>query len=237
MNLYYFLNILIFFNLFFTILFLFLTLKFPEIIWLKLLKFTFEASLVGSIADTYAIFGLFYKLGPHTNIIIGKKDVLIEKIKLFVGDFLLNKDFLEKELEKVDINLFEYVDETLFREKLSDVLMRNIKKIKIPQQILSIITKEIIDKIIQLLHKNETIKSKINYRGKKIIKNIIIENHTLLLDLIEKRLKGIDDREFVNIIKQTTWNELQWIRLNGTILGGLIGLFLGILNMVFILKA
>jgi hypothetical protein len=52
---------------------IYLNSKYPEITILKILKFGLEASFVGFIADSYAIYGLFYKLGPHTKIILRKE--------------------------------------------------------------------------------------------------------------------------------------------------------------------
>ena len=47
--------------------------KYPDLTIIKILKSGIEASLVGFIADSYAVYGLFYKLGPHTNLILRKR--------------------------------------------------------------------------------------------------------------------------------------------------------------------
>ncbi len=231
MNLYFFVNFLILLNFFVTIIFIILSLKFPECNIFKLLKYSFEASLVGAIADSYAVFGLFYKLGPHTEVLLRNKKKIIEKVKIFVGEFLFKKEFLDKELDQIEINVLQNIDNAFLKEKIEKIILKNVEKYKLPQKILKLIIYEISEKIIELITKNKIISKKLNDKSKYLIKKIILENHNVILDLIEKRLTAINDKEFVEIIKSSSWNELQWIRLNGTILGFIIGVLIGILNV------
>ncbi len=231
MSLYLFVNFLILLNFFVTIIFIILSLKFPENNVFKLLKYSFEASLVGAIADSYAVFGLFYKLGPHTEVLLKNKRILIEKIKIFVGEFLFEKEFLDIELEKIEINVLQHIDNAFLKEKIGKIILKNVEKYKLPQKILKLIIYEISDKVIELIIKNKSLSEKLNNKSKFLIKKIILENHNVILDLIDKRLSSISDREFIEIIKSASWNELQWIRLNGTILGFIIGILIGFLNI------
>lgn len=223
-------NLIIFFNFVMSIIFLYFSYKFPDLYVLKILKFAFEASLVGAIADSYAVFGLFYKIGPHTQIIINKKSELIEKVKLFVGEFLFEKDFLEKELSGVDVEILKISDIKKLKDKLIPSILKKAKKYKIANSLINIILSELIDKVIELVILK--FNQQINNKGKDIIKNVIIENHDVILELIDKRLKSIEDKEFVDIIKNSCWDELQWIRLNGCLLGWIIGVFIGIFNIL-----
>jgi uncharacterized membrane-anchored protein YjiN (DUF445 family) len=50
------------------------------------------------------------------------------------------------------------------------------------------------------------------------------------VDLIRKRLESIDDDEFVEAVKKASWDELQWIRLNGALLGFTIGFLVGVMD-------
>ncbi len=216
--------------------FFYLSKLYPDNKIFFVLKYTFEASLIGAIADTYAIFGLFYRIGPHTDILRKKKKDLIEKIKIFVGEFLFNSEFLDKELDKVSIEIGEYLDNEDLKEQLIKILSSNLRKILEKYKylkFLNIIISEISYKIADILIKKLKKSEKINTIGKDLIKSVIIDNHNLIIELIEKRLNSISNDEFIETIKNSSWYELQWIRINGTILGSLIGLFFGFINLYF----
>jgi len=233
MTLYRFINLIIFFNLFFLVICQYFVVKYNNVLILKIIRYTLEASLIGAIADTYAIFGLFHKIGPHTDILRRKKRELVEKTKEFVGNFLFDKNFLDRELKNFELNITEYFDE----KELAESIYRNIERTFKNNKILKIVTKEIGEKIAELIIKkliqSKSFNKNINKIGKELIKKIIFENHDIIMELIEKRLGSISDQEFIDMVKTSSWNELQWIRLNGLILGAFIGLVFGIFESLF----
>jgi uncharacterized membrane-anchored protein YjiN (DUF445 family) len=243
---------------------IYLNSKYPEITILKILKFGLEASFVGFIADSYAIYGLFYKLGPHTNIILRKRKSIENKVIDFVANFLLSKEVIERELNNVrfDIDIISKIENPETKKKVVDFLKSVIeKKIKEKKDYLEELKElplgafvktafydfaekflakyldknleSIVDELLKKIKDDENIKKSLNSELKEEITKIILENHDFIVDLIKKRLESISDKEFIDAVKKASWDELQWIRFNGAVLGFVIGIFLGILNLIW----
>jgi uncharacterized membrane-anchored protein YjiN (DUF445 family) len=58
--------------------------------------------------------------------------------------------------------------------------------------------------------------------------------HHTIGDMIRTSLhpERLDDRGLVNQIEDKVGNDLQYIRLNGAVVGGLVGIFLGIIRFL-----
>ena len=249
--------------LFIYLLFLFLVYEYPHNLIFKLLKIAFSASLVGAIADTYAVFGLFHNLGPHTNVLLKKRKELTEKVVEWVGEFLLSKEELLKELNKLNIErIISYIDEQQLKLEIEGFLIRFfIEEFKKREKLLyeenSFILKRlgsyliknllepavfkfiqeevpiIVDKFFKDLKDDTYLKRRINNYIKSILITFIQENHEKIKEIARNKLESLTDEEFIKSLKQASWKELQWIRINGTLLGFVIGLFLGVLEVFF----
>jgi uncharacterized membrane-anchored protein YjiN (DUF445 family) len=57
-----------------------------------------------------------------------------------------------------------------------------------------------------------------------IARSRLIESLTGYLTTL---LKNADERDFVRRVEESVWNDLQYIRLNGAVVGGIVGLALG----------
>ncbi len=229
-------------------------------IFFKVLKYGLEASLIGFIADSYAVYGLFYKIGPHTNLILNKRKSIEERIIKFASEFLISKEFLEKELEKIDLtnildNLKNEKTKERFAEFLLEIISKSISdkkefkdlykelpfgsfiKISVKDILINILLKyfkeavpDIIEKVFEKLDGDENIKENINKTLKEKISKLILDNYNSIVLSIENKIKSISDKEFLNTVKKLTWQELQWIRLNGAIIGFLVGIILGVVE-------
>ncbi len=60
-----------------------------------------------------------------------------------------------------------------------------------------------------------------------VIKSRIVEG---LAGYLAKVLKGTDPQEFVGRIEDSVWNDLQYIRVNGAVVGGLVGIALTVFS-------
>lgn len=255
----------------------FLLMLFPHQIFLIILKTGFEAATVGAIADTYAVFGLFHKIGPHTDILRRKRREITEKTIELVVNFLLSKEHLKRELEIYDFrSLFQHFDEEKLKNYFKEELLKIIEnwQINLPQGALEKflqklpggilrdiaielfvdkdkIRKElqeeikkfllqfaredferIFEEIFRRLKEDAVLAQRVNKVVQEALPKIIESHHGLLEELIFKRLNELSDEEFVRIVKTASWDELQWIRINGTVLGFLIGLLLGVIQVV-----
>lgn len=56
----------------------------------------------------------------------------------------------------------------------------------------------------------------------------IENNHALIGDVVQNNLRRLDDEQFVTLVRENSWQDLQFIRLNGAIVGFVAGCLLGI---------
>ena len=96
---------------------------------LDFITLIFEASLVGALADWYAVTALFrHPLGikiPHTNILAKKKDEIAHGISSVM------KDFLPHEVIKEHLNSMDFatlISNSILNEKVTEEFKENIKK-------------------------------------------------------------------------------------------------------------
>lgn len=231
---------------------------------LTILKTALEASLVGALADSYAVFGLFHKLGPHTNLLLRKREELTEKVVDFVGSFLFNEEFIRRELEKIDIDpwlrainpdrvsvLFENVLTTSLNAYMENVLLTFKESFPLyfpgldtlidkMREKLKLIMKSYLSEKLPLLlstfldraYHDEELKEDIRRAFIEYLKGFLRENHAEIKELVRRRLEEISDKDYVMLIKSASWDELQWIRFNGTLLGFCLGFLIGLIEIL-----
>jgi len=76
------------------------------------------------------------------------------------------------------------------------------------------------------LKTNEEAKKKFNFWLKNKISVFINENHSQIGDIVRSNIDGVNDDELVARSKKKVGDDLQYIRLNGAIVGGLVGLLI-----------
>lgn len=232
--------------------------KYPDLTIIKILKSGIEASLVGFIADSYAVYGLFYKLGPHTNLILRKRKSVENKVIEFINNFLISKEAIKAQLKNVefDLNVHSYINRSEIREGIKNALILAIRKKEYEESkelkfgaylkatlhdlaekfLISYLDKNldsIIDEFLKEVKKDEKFKNLLNDEIKENFIKVLTEKHDLITEIVKKRFESVSDKEFIEAVKKALWDELQWIRLNGTILGFFIGMLLGIVNLVY----
>ncbi len=237
---------------------------YPHLSWLLVLKTAFEAAAVGAIADAYAVYGLFRKLGPHTDLLRRKRGELSEKVTEFVGEFLLNKEYIAREIEKINFEfVIDQIDTPEVKAKIKDLILQVMRRRKgdygdilaklmpsttiIPSPLIKAIMEAIeetltsvmenkldewIEEAFTRLRSEEKLKEKADQLMKKYLIKLIAEKHSYLLELIKNRIDSISDEEFISAVKKASWDELQWIRVNGTVLGFVVGLLLGAFQLI-----
>lgn len=72
-------------------------------------------------------------------------------------------------------------------------------------------------------------------KAERWIKNAIYafveNNHEQITDTVRTSLKELDDSAFSTQIEEKVGDDLQYIRLNGTLVGGMIGIIIGMINL------
>lgn len=80
---------------------------------------------------------------------------------------------------------------------------------------------------------DQLIMDKINNFIKNDVLSVLINNKKMIGDLISSTVKGWDTDEVSNKLELEIGEDLQYIRINGTLVGGLVGLFIYSLEWLF----
>jgi len=217
---------------------------------LELLQAGFGASLVGAVADSYAVYGLFYRLGPHTDLLRRKRKELTKKVLEFVDAVILDAEFLKKELERAQLTekLVALASDEKLKEKLKKQLTLLVEKkleekfetdrsnyaffknllSSVGERLIAVVVDTIADKLLNDGEFRRLLGRQLN----DLVAAALEEHKKELLQLVEKKLNSIPDEEFVNALKRASWDELQYIRLNGAVLGFIAGILLKAFEML-----
>lgn len=82
------------------------------------------------------------------------------------------------------------------------------------------------------LQKDETLQTEIQNWLNDNIPKIVDGLHQAVKQYVERKLSKYKDEEFISTIKQNVGNDLQYIRLNGALIGGLVGLCLHLVKVM-----
>lgn len=94
--------------------------------------------------------------------------------------------------------------------------------------------KEAVAAIGNGLLRDEAVLSKINALIQNAIIGIITKYHSEIANLISEKVKNWDARTITNKIELEIGKDLQFIRINGTIIGGFVGLLIHFITLLFI---
>ena len=83
------------------------------------------------------------------------------------------------------------------------------------------------DTVINKLKNDSEWKTGINQKVIAVVGEIVSKNHYKIGELVEKNLSALSPDEIKNQFKARTYDDMQWIRVNGAVAGFMIGLIIG----------
>lgn len=86
-----------------------------------------------------------------------------------------------------------------------------------------------LEKWLKQVEENPATREKINGWCRHLATALIERHHTVIGGLVEEQLNRLDDDSLVSLIEDKVGEDLNWIRLNGTFVGGIIGVTLYLL--------
>lgn len=158
--------------------------KLNEPWWSNALLFIAEAGMVGALADWFAVTALFrHPLGlkwiPHTAIVPKNRDKLVDGIVYLVEEQLLNKEMIEKQLDKVNMTemLITIVDSKWDHAQAEQLLSSLLSKgaSMVPSEKLAKSCNDLLKQKIQQTNGAEAIGKGLAYALEKKYDSIIIE--------------------------------------------------------------
>ena len=144
----------------------------------------------------------------------------LEKINPYIG--LIS--FI-KQLPKWDILKKDNLDKIkTYWEKTSkeDVFLEIAKNI----------ADNIVDKYIDLLETNYEIQQKSEVFLKDVVINIVNEKHNVLEEKMKEKLAELSNDDLKNLIENRVGDDLQMIRINGSVVGAIVGMMLYFITFI-----
>lgn len=125
-------------------------------------------------------------------------------------------------IENWKLNLLEKTD------------FKPIIKEQLPSLIKEEVISSIIEKLWEYLKANTDFKNSIDNGIREVIYKILEEKHNVIGSIASDTLNNFTDEKLNEFIEDKAGEDLQWIRINGSVLGGCIGLVLFLfLNLIY----
>lgn len=159
---------------------------------------------------------------------------LTENLENFAKDLLISTNWEEKFMQlKTDLispeNLSEYADDAW--ESVKKMLEENLEN---PNSGLHHYLNKNIQKLSESLQNDEELKLRLNKWIRHFLYRMILKNSEEVQTLISKTVAGWEGKELSNKLELEVGKDLQFIRINGTLVGGLVGLVIHTLTQLFI---
>lgn len=158
----------------------------------------------------------------------------LDKVVLDFADGLINSD---PSSVKIISDLKENILNNPDVDKLLHNALTNLKK-TISVQLENTETPlmktiiENLDRIIEEINVNKDSQLKINNWIKDNLSEMIDKHHYKIGEHVIDSMNKLDDKELVEQIEEKVGDDLQFIRLNGAIVGGLAGILIGLLKVM-----
>lgn len=91
-----------------------------------------------------------------------------------------------------------------------------------------------VDKLLNELEADKASQLKIDTWLKATIEELVTKYHHEIGEMVRLSLTKLNDFELVNQIEEKVSNDLQYIRLNGAVVGGFVGIVISLIRMIFL---
>ena len=161
------------------------------------------------------------------------REKLTENLESFAKELLVSENWNTKfDQLKTDLispeNLTEYADDAW--ESVKKMLEENLDN---PNSRLHHYLNKNIQKLSESLQHDEELKLRLNKWIRHFLYRMILKNSEEVQTLISKTVAGWEGKELSNKLELEVGKDLQFIRINGTLVGGLVGLVIYIVTQLF----
>lgn len=158
---------------------------------------------------------------------------LTENLERFAQDLLLEESWNEKfDQLKMELispeNLRHYTDEAW--KSIKSMLAENLKD---SDSILNEYLRKNIQKLSENLQNDEELGTRINKWIRLFLYRMILKNRNEVEQLISTTVSGWEGKELSDKLELEVGKDLQFIRINGTLVGGLVGLIIYTVTQFF----
>ena len=133
--------------------------------------------------------------------------------------------------EDIDASKIQAEFENIFKSKV-DIASQLKNWLEIDNKFLQREIDNFVDKKINEFIQDESLQNKFDALIKNMLENLIEENHEQIPALIRERLDKLDDDKLTEFVESRVSDDLQMIRINGSVCGALAGMFLYIVSQI-----
>lgn len=191
------------------------------------------------IVDKKLAEGIFNGLYEFINQAKQPDSAIRERINLYVVDFIEELKTSPEMQEKINVLVIEFTQKKEVQDYISSIweeiksaVANDLEKGE-DSKIKSNIT-NMIRNFGKNIQEGETMIAKINNFVKVDVLGVLLRNKKAIGDLIANSVKSWDKKEISNKLELEIGKDLQFIRINGTVVGGLVGLIIYAVDYFFV---
>jgi uncharacterized membrane-anchored protein YjiN (DUF445 family) len=148
------------------------------------------------------------------------------KQKLY--DWCRKKLFMLRESASVNLRLNEYIKHNL-KSWLNLAALLDEYKEKGIKEDTDFVGSLIYDKV-QLLKENPKVSRRVDDSLKRGVASFLREQHKNIMGIVDEKLRAFSDERLIEFIETRVGDDLQMIRINGSLVGALVGMALFVIN-------
>ncbi|MBL7994241.1 DUF445 domain-containing protein [bacterium] len=138
-----------------------------------------------------------------------------------------------KKIDKLAAEITSELEFTLLAEKAINRLIEFLNEQRHEKDGLIYRTvSDWVDNIILELRNNSEWQKTVNENVISVIGEVINRNHHLIGEMVEKNLSSLSPEQIKEQFRIRTYNDMQWIRVNGAVAGFAIGVVIGIIRVL-----
>jgi uncharacterized membrane-anchored protein YjiN (DUF445 family) len=118
---------------------------------------------------------------------------------------------------------------SLFEAVVSAVKAEGLRELDRPESPLLAWAVQRLERWLEVLEKDPEVREQVNGWCRQLGTTLVDRHHPVIGLLVEEQLNRLSDESLVSLIEDKVGEDLNWIRLNGTVVGGLIGVALYLL--------
>ncbi|MDS0526473.1 DUF445 domain-containing protein [Clostridium sp. SHJSY1] len=204
----------------------------------KILAFSKKLFMSKEEISSFSLKGLLQKLNVSASEDLAT--VIKSQLEKILKELMREKSTLAEVCEKNIIKIIEEIElspasiEEWKVKLLLETDFKTIIKSQLPIVISESLIDDLIEKLWNSLKSSDSIKFSIDNEIKKIIYNILEKKHNVIGNIASDTLNSFTDEKLNQFIEEKAGQDLQWIRINGSVLGGSIGAILFVfLNLIY----
>lgn len=191
-----------------------------------------DSNIVDLNEATDAIYGSLISNLKHISSSTSPNHNPVQELYLIVfNEILLNEQIVQTSIEKW---LVKNLKDPSIKENLIETLDYLIKFLVEKPGVLEDLMDYLIERIKIILRENNELYANLNIFIQTSITYLLEKKHPLIGEIVREIFTNLSDDDLNSFVESKAGNDLQWVRINGSFVGAIIGFFIfTFLNFLF----